>query len=59
VIILTGFLIGIFHVATFFRKLFLGNFLTSARKSTLDGSEELIGSAQGQMNAIKASLEKQ
>ena len=58
VMLLTGSLIVIFHIAAFLRKLILGNFIPDARKDAIDQKEELIGSANAQMNAIQATLEK-
>lgn len=47
------------YVAIFIRKLFSRDFVLHARKDKADESEELIGSANAQLNAIKASFEKQ
>ena len=57
--LLTLSLIVIFHVATFIRRLMIKKFVPSARRDTIDSSEEMIGSANAQLNAIKASFEKQ
>ena len=59
VMLLTLSLIAAFYTATFIRRLFVKKFVPHARKDTIDESEELIGSANAQINAIKASLEKQ
>lgn len=59
VILLTLSLIIIFYIATFVRKIFFKKFIPHARRDTIDESEELIGSANAQLNAMKASLERQ
>ncbi len=59
VMLLTAGLIGALYITIFIRKIFFRDFVPHARKDTIDESQELIGSANANINAIKASLEKQ
>ena len=52
--LLVGLLTILFTVFIFFRKIITGGFTSAASEKETD----LIGSAQAQMNAIQANLEK-
>jgi hypothetical protein len=56
--ILTGTLIGVFYITVFFRKLFIKDFTPNALKHADADEADTIGTANAQMNAIQASLEK-
>jgi hypothetical protein len=59
VMLLTGSLIIVFYIATFIRKLIIKDFVPNARRDELDAEEAApIASANAQMNAVKASLDK-
>ena len=58
VMLVTVALLGVLHVFVFFRKIFYGkDFVPNALKN-LNGQEEMIGSANAQLNTIQANLEK-
>ena len=57
--LLTLSLIAVFHVATFVRRLLTKKFVSTAVPDPVEEPAELIGSASGHLNAIKASLERQ
>ena len=60
VMLLTGTLILVFYIATFFRKLFIKDFVPNAKKDTLEdiAAQDMLGTANAHLNALKASLEK-
>ena len=58
IMLATASLLLTLYVFIFFRKIFYKDFVPNAHKQAPEGQEDLIGSAQGQMNAIQASLEK-
>ena len=59
VMLLTISLIAVFHVATFVRRLLTKKFVSAAAPDQVEEPAELIGSANGHLNVIKASLERQ
>ena len=58
VMLLTCSLIVVFYIAVAIRKLFVKDFTPNALKAADDEEDVAIGSAQSQMNAIQATLEK-
>ena len=58
VMLLTLSLIAVFHIAVFMRRLLTKKFVSRSSPDLVEEPAELIGSANGHLNAIKASLEK-
>ena len=58
IMLATSTLLLTLYVFIFFRKIFYKDFVPNAHKQASEGQEDLIGSANAQINAIQASLEK-